>query len=536
MSVLRRCPRVLRSACAVTLLLQLQHANGQEGLPPSPNLPKTEDNKGSAEKAEAPKEGQKKVVPKPAGKNQKPEKGDPDGPPVAQEDPAQVAPLPPPDMIEPPGSSVRRNALEAARNGSELEHADAGDVQSSTSEAPGAAKGFTLPGFYGSAPQEFTPGKGRLLGPRFRASANIGFGYDDNVDQGTTGAGGEKSASAFTSVGLNAGYQTANPMQLFVWDGSAGADLYWNQQDPDYNVSLGLAFQRRFVSPAKLTANVGLSYRTQPDYGQVNLVLPQEERGGEGDRNFAALSASAKIDLSYAWTAQFSTVTSLSADTILYGGSQTDANSIDVTFGNELRYRVDRFAWVGEARYQFNARPNDQEEESNTLFLLGGVDWHLGPWVQVTSRLGGTVRNYTAGGSTTSPHAEFAVTFQPNIQNAFSMNLRYGLERTAVGAGDSKTFRVGVSYTRVFSSRMSGTIAADYSNRGEAIVRDGNGEPDGGSSSGNEQIFDATASLNYRLTSKLSLSASLTCTRGTAAPGVADPDRNRISLNASYEF
>jgi hypothetical protein len=455
----------------------------------------------------------------------------PAGEQTSPSDPLFVPELPRlPEPLSEPERSGRRDRRVALRDEAQEEEG-ALDPASEAEAKPGT---FVVPGFYGGGPSQYTAGKGRLAVPGFRTSFSMGVGYDDNIRSATSAAGAEKVASAFTSARLSTSYQTAGLMQLFVFDGSAGTDIYWDQQDPDYDLSLGMSYVRRFVSPARVTGNAALSYRTQPDYRQVNLVRgAAEDDGDEGASG--VLSASAKLDLSYAWTAQFSTLSSISADTILYGGDRSSADSIDITLGNEFRYRVDRYTWIGEARYQFNARPNDEDQESDTLFLLGGVEWRLGPWIQFSGRFGGTVRSYQDGGSVASPHGEIAIGFQPNIQNSFSLNARYGLERTALEGGDSKTFRLGASYTRVFSSRMSGTIAASYLHSEQSIETGGGSDTDAGSGGG-ERIFDVTASLNYQLTRHLSLSASLTCTRGDAAEGAADPDRNRFVLNGNYQF
>jgi hypothetical protein len=392
---------------------------------------------------------------------------------------------------------------------------------------------YTLPGFYGSGPVMMTSGMGALAGPRFRATISLGAGYDDNIRSGSNGAANEKVASAFTNLRLDASYHTAALAQVFTFNAGAGVDVFWSDADPDYQGSLAMTYQRSFVGPYSVSANVALSYQSQPNYGAVNFARTTA-RQGEEEGDGGNLTASAKVDFSYHWSPQISTVTSIAADTRLYG-SDSEGDETHLTLGNELRYRVDRYTWIGEVRYETISAGSGGQENSGSLYLLGGVEWHLGPWIRLSARGGESIRSYENGGSKASPHGEFSINFAPDIQNTFSLTSRYGLETSPDAQGDSTTFRVGLSYTRVFTTRLNGVISASYvtskensaSRAEDTTTRDGVDD---------ERIIDVTASLNYQLSSRISLSGSITCTRGSSPGGTADPDRNRVMVNASYAF
>lgn len=415
---------------------------------------------------------------------------------------------------------------------------------------------YVIPGLYGTAPTRLTAGEGPLGGPRFRASVSLGVGYDDNIRSQSvrsTQSSGEKEASGFNNLALNASYHMTRRLEVFLFSGTATGDIFWSQADPNYSLSLAATYQRIFVGPYTLTANVALSYQNETDYGTVNTVrevrATEDGSRDEDDAGGGYLSGSAKVDFSYRWSPQFSTVTSLAADARLYSDARSDDDAMHLTIGNQFRYLVDRYAWIAEIRYEsISGGAEDGENtslqgggqgSSNSIYVLGGVEWHLGPWIQLSSRLGASFRKYDVGGDATSPFGEFALNFRPTVQDAFGLTAHYGLETSPAGGGDSKTFRIGLFYTRVFTPRLSGTLTAAYVQSDEtAESREGGFALEG--EGGGERVIDITAGLNYRFSNRLSLSASLTCTRGTSSGQTGslgnDPDRNRFVLGAVYEF
>ena len=420
------------------------------------------------------------------------------------------------------------------QSGAEREEGGGGGVAGESAET------FTIPGFYGHAPAQYTTGKGRLALPQFRSSLSLGVGYDDNPQTQTqSSADSETGGSLFTSLNYAASFQKAHHREIFIWDGHAGGTLY-SQNDPSYDVSLGFSYQRRFVLPFTLSANLGLTYSNQNQYGEQGYVRRRENES-ESAGSSGSLNAHANLVFGARWSPQFHTSTTIAADTALYGGTRDQNNGLNLSFGQAFNYRVDRYAFIADVRYQTSTYQNSDQNpgvrggnsDSDTVYLLAGVEWRLGP-LFVSTRFGESLRSYSGGGSSADPYGELAISFSPNVQNSFSLSARYGLETNAAGEGDSTTFRVGLSYNRVFTSRLNGSLSLNYTDSGGTIAD----STTGSGSFGGERIFDATLAFNYKLTSRLSLSASGTCTRGSggASNGLSDPDRNSVQLNAVYQF
>ena len=465
--------------------------------------------------------------------------------------PAEPSPAPAPDMIGPPLPPVPQlvpdilalpdptiNPVgDIVRRRERVPPVQFANEESETPETQPEAKPvtFIVPGFYGQAPTQYTTGEGRLALPRFRTSISLGLGYDDNPQTSSGSVDGESEGSAFATAQLSSSYQMGRKTQILIWDGRIGTDVYAKDIDPSYELALGLTYQRQFARVFALTANVGVSYSNQPDYGQKDFVRGTKEEQAEDERSgdSSFLSAHAKIDLSAQWRPRFSTVTSLGGELSLYGGAREQDNGASITIGNEFRYRVDRYTLVGEVRYETTSHKNGGLPDADTVYVLGGVDWHLGRWVFVTTRFGESIRSYSGGGSSVDPLAELGINFNPTVQDSFSLSARYGLETNAVGEGDSATFRVGLGYTRLFTSRLSGSLTLNYTDSGGTVSASS-----GQNSFSGERIIDAALSLNYRLSSRLVISGSVACTRGSGGDSsdASNPDRNRVEINAVYQF
>jgi hypothetical protein len=391
----------------------------------------------------------------------------------------------------------------------------------------GPSETFIISNFYGGAPHQFATGKGEFAGPKFRLGTTLTFGYDDNIYQTSEGidglGGGDKASSFFTSLAVTANIRKAAHRRLLLLDAITSADHYWNEDSTNYNFDLSLIYLYRFLAPSQITTNLRVAYLNQPDYSQVNFIQ-QENREKEAGNSY--FTASGKVDLSYRWSPRFSTVTSLSGNSILYEGSLDEGSFVNFTAGNEFRFRTERFTWIAEGRYEILHYLNVEDQDSDTLFLLLGAEWKFGKWVLASARFGEAIRFFDLGGSSSSPFGEFAIVFRPDVQNAISLSARYGYEAGNVGDGESTVFRMGLSYTRALTSRFSATLAGNYVQT----------EASGGDSANNQTILDGTFSLNFRASDRLSFGASISATRSESDSGLQDFDRHRVALSANYQF
>lgn len=381
---------------------------------------------------------------------------------------------------------------------------------------------FVVPGFYGAAPQTFVNGEGPLSGPRFRARANIAIGWDSNVNRATKNDIGGEIESAYSTLGAYASVQSAKRMQLLLLETTIGADHYWTPKETNYNLDLGLTYQRIFVAPSTLTANLRLAYLSQPDYSQVNISNPSVNEV-EGDSSYFIFDT--KVDYSYRWTPQLSTRTTFAANSILYQGSRETDNFLSLTLGNEFRFRSGRFTWIGEVRYEALDYLNQRDRNSRTLALLAGAEWRLGKWISASTRFGESFRSFKQGDDAVNPQAEFAILFRPDAQNSFNLNARFGMEANSDFGDDSQIIRFGFGYRRVFTSRLNGSIGVGY------VRTDTQGE-----SGESSEILDGNLSLTYQLTRRISLSTGISATRSTSSTGLTDYDQCRATFSGNFEF
>jgi len=346
-----------------------------------------------------------------------------------------------------PGQTLTAPDNAAAGSASSFGNAE-GQAGAQLHEAPPS---FTVPGFYGRGPQEFTVGEGRLARPHFRISVSASQGYDDNVLQTPTHGFNTPSEEVPVEVagpiapttrevlvpsgdpGVPASLQTeqvagvpprfknkkipgvpaarrlgswisrtngmwdmqfANRQSLFTFDFVGGADYYWDRPGghTDYFSTLSLIYLRKLTSRAQFTISVNSSYQTQPDFTQPNL--PTSNQVGP------YFVSNIKADFSYRLTPRFSTVTSVSYNGIDYMEStEAKQNFGNTTFGTELRYLFSpRMTLVGELRYSSDSHENQAALNNKTYYLLLGDEITLSRRFSTSLRLGEQVQSFTGNG------------------------------------------------------------------------------------------------------------------------------------------
>ena len=332
----------------------------------------------------------------------------------------------------------------------------------------------------------------------------------------------DRNASVVSRLDGHVDVQWANTREVFTMDLRAGAEYYWNREsDPlEFNGSLAATYLRRLTPRMQFTGNASLSYQSQPDYSQVNVV----DTPGAGGSYFVG---NVKLDLSYRWAARFSTVTSVTGNGILYEGVQSGSSFYEFGIGNEFRYTQSRrTTWVLEARYSQLQYLELAEGAINTLFLLLGSDWTVSRRLRTTVRLGEALRTFEQGGKASSPYGELGVVYQPSRRDQFSLSARYGFEQTARAEQQNIVGRFSGAYTRTFNPRFQGSLSANY-------VRNSltSGEVESSS-----EIYDAALALNYMFTRRFSMNARYSYTLSKTDTGFNDYDRSRFFLTGEYEF
>ncbi len=453
-------------------------------------------------------------------------------------------------------------------------------------EAPAS---FTLPGAYGQAAQSFTAGQGVLARPRFRYSASEQIGFDDNILQTPTAGfeipeqsvevlvspeipeqtvlvpvprtgktpiqvGGrptqrfrtvtipgqravtenivvqeripeaERIGSFVARTSATWQVQFASRRTVFTFDVRGNADYYFSrpQDSTDLNGSISLTYGYRITPRMQFSASANLAYLSQPDIRRINT--PTRNVGD-------FFNGTGKFDLSYRWTRRFTTVSSISLNTLRYTEPlQQTGNFYDTTFGTEARYLWSpRLTVLGEVRYGLTRYPTNMLLDSNTAFLLAGAEFIYSSRLSGTVRLGESVRSYAAGGDQAStPYAEMSVAWRYNPAGFLSGNLRYGFEESQSAQTQVQVLRVGVSAVQAFSSRLRGNLGLTFVHRTST--------DDASDFSTTEDTFDVGLGFEYTISRRWSLNASYSFTDVLSSSPFSDYYRNRTFFGAEYSF
>ena len=431
------------------------------------------------------------------------------------------------------GPSRPRSASSSSRSLSQpgLSDTPAEESAAAVESDPGEQKGsgFVAPGLYGQGRQFLNPGEGRLAQPRFRYGMSVANGYDDNTflspNANVAGIPAARQGTGFTTVGGYWNVQWAKPRTVFTMDVNLGTTLYWNRSrdTEDYNNRLAMTFVHRIDPRNQFSANVTFSYLSQPDF--ANVYASQSVVGGD------YITSSSRFDLLHRWGAHFSTNTTFAIDLLNYTrGNQggLSNNYLNYTFGNEFRFSSSpRLTWILEGRYSLQRYIDNATLDSDTAFILGGVDQVWSRRLSTTLRAGAALRSFDAGTSSANPYFEGSTTYQTSRRSALSLNTRYGYEQQNFAGTEDVSLRIGMQYRHALSPTLSGDMAFNF------IHLDSS--PAIGAST-TTATYDFNLGLDYRFNRQLGVGARYFFTQLNSSTGLQDYDRNRFIFSANYEF
>ena len=404
-------------------------------------------------------------------------------------------------------------------------------------EAPAATRGggdgtenrIIAPSFYGRGPQVVTPGQGEYARPKYRFGVSAGIGFDDNPDQipnATLGVVARpRKGTGFVNVNGHWDAQWLKPRTVFTVNLEAGGDFYFDRpgNSTDANARLALLYVNKLTPRAQFTTNASFAYLSQPDYS--NLYASSSIVGGD------YFTASTKFDYSYRWSRVFQTLTSASVNLLKYvNDSPTKlSNSYwSFIFGNEFRFiSSPRLTWVAEGRYEIDRYIKTSSLDSQTAYILGGMDWVVSRRMNATFRAGASLRSFDAGGSNTAPYTEVSVSYRTGRHSTLTLNGRYGFEQSSAAGDENLSYRLGLIYQQAFTSRLSGNVGFNFIHT--------NYNPRTGTKSTTD-VYDMNLGLQYRIDRHFSLGARYSYTLQDTSTGLQNYDRNRVTLTGQYEY
>jgi len=440
---------------------------------------------------------------------------------------------------------------------------------------------FTLPaGYGGSAAQSFTLGQGRLAKPPITFTLSVTEGYDDNIFSASghiaptpTPVPSPTPVLQFRVIGfritlpappvpilqgfrptlhtsptpkpvqqlgiigsqvstatLGIQIQKGTPRTILTMDANLAEQIYWQQPGgkEDYNGSFDTSYVHRLTPRATLTLSMSAVYQKQPNFSLINA--PTTNNGSGGDY----LNGSAKIDLSYQWTARLSTVSSYSLGANLLA-TNASSNQFGNTIGTQFRYTVSaRNTVTAELRESTTTYPTNAAANSSSTFLLLGLESIISP--NISNRISGGLESdvYPSGqGNQTVPYMESATTLMLPRGAALQWTNRLGSESS--GSPDSTVFsyRTGLTYSQPLSTKLVASVSLAYNYVEDNAV--GTSGSNAAASYTQEQL-QATLGLNYTVTPRFSLNLSYTYNDLLSTQANSSYDRIQFDVGGTYLF
>jgi len=367
-------------------------------------------------------------------------------------------------------------------------------------------------------------GFGWLPAVPIQITAGVDVGYDDHVNgnNSTTSSSGQKSFFARENLVLTYVRPTERTQLILIGVGRFSQFFDLGTDDKNGNVTLSLThnFSRRL----SFYASVYAAYETEPDF--KSDVGPENVRADHFDT----------IDIfsvTYQWLPRVSMVTNFTFQRVKYADASIGMTSdrVDNTFGETIRFSLTRRTnLVGDYRYQitdYDTAPND----SNTHYLLAGIDHHLTEHLIVHARGGPSLRSLKNDGDSTSPYFEASLDYVRS-NHSLSWTTSYGFEApTEANASTRQTFRTGVVLTYNLTSRLTSTTGVFYHHdENQTSASSGAG------SAGSQDTLDLLLGFNYTINKRLAAHVNYSYTAQSSLGGVPGYSRNSYSAGLTYTY
>jgi hypothetical protein len=442
---------------------------------------------------------------------------------------------------------------------------------------------FSLPSATGGLRENYTLGAGRLARPRYRFSASVALGFDDNifgtptkqqefpeqrvtvvlrpeqdvqipvfgvqfvngirrpvivgfrterqpavteelVIPGQTTEPRESSIVARTNVGLEV--QFSSRRTVFILDTRIGAE-YTAARDRDptqYFGSLGARFVHKLAPRLQWNASVDANLGNQPDLSRANT--PTTVTTG------SYLDLIARTGLEYRWTPRLTTAANVSYRSLTFSDATEQSGDYQSTgYSAEGRYLWSpRLTALGELRYSTTSYANDFARDSGTTFLLAGADWKVSNRLQAAFRAGVAMRDTDTGGTSLSPYLELNAGYRLARASQIQYNVQYGFDEPGDSNSEVVTLRNGLSYIQYFTPRLR---AVASSNILYSTTTTTNSTTD---DSVTQLAFDANLGLEYNLNRRWTFTGTYSFTTVFSDNEFAEYYRNRLFLGLQYAF
>jgi hypothetical protein len=288
---------------------------------------------------------------------------------------------------------------------------------------------------------------------------------------------------------------------------------------------VNLNYFRRFSERLSIVDSLHLSHETQPNF-QIGVSITRPT----GGYFMGAHSLSAE----YKWSTRFSTITGWSTTAISYEDhALRSENYSRQVFSEKFRYALtQRTAASLEYRFSFANYPDNPAAESQSNFLLLGIERPLGRFLSMTLSAGSEWRAYDGSlGNRTEPVVEAAIDYRARENTTFRWYYRSGLEDTgSAGRQSSFSRRTGLVMTHKFPVGISLNLAVNSLS--------GDLSSGGASTAGTGDTFEASAGLSYyhHLWRRFGFNASYSYSMINSDDELSEYRRHQAALGISAQF
>ena len=398
----------------------------------------------------------------------------------------------------------------------------AGNLSTSTTTTPSVTTSGTATAV---PPLERGPSNAGVFTPTpVKIYATVSGGYDDNVTTAPT----NKQSSAFTSGNVILDYTFGDPRLQLTLNAGAGGTYYFSHiSTQDYDIDLKGAFALTYKASPRLTlgGSVLVAYLTEPSF---------QYAGSINSRNGNYLYTTDRAFLEYAWSRRFATKTAYTFEAYNYDNNSVGAfsNRVSNVFGNEFRFQmVPTTSLVAEYRFGIVTYDNSFLN-SETHYVLGGIDHTFNPRLGATFRGGAEFRSYDNVGDRTAPYFEGNVNYALGRRTAVSWITRYGLEEPDSPLSQSRTtFRTGLQTKFNVTSRIETALDLFYVHDDYHALSNG---PAIGAFS--EDAFDIGLSGKFAINGMFAVQLGYHYTDVTSDTSARDYSRNRVSGGLNVTF
>lgn len=353
----------------------------------------------------------------------------------------------------------------------------------------------------------------------FSVTVGVGAGWDSNVNLSST----DEQESAFYKASLALEYSTGDRRTSYSFGLTYNPFFYADAPEgiDDFQQSAGINFALRHrVNPRlTITDNLYFAYEFEPNYQIGTSVARRTEPYIYGYNN---------LNVAYAWTKRFSTVTGYTISGIDYqDDSEAGENYISHLFSQDFRYAFTKLT-TGVLTYRYGVTEYDNNfGDYTSQYFLGGIDHTFNRRTFGSFRAGAEVRDRDNGGSATNPYVEASFSHSVAKQTYVRWYGRYGFEDADIGNSEERSsLRTGVSIQKTFTNRIAGNIGANYVHD----VFEGGGEET------EDDVIEVSVGLDFNVYRNLVLNTGYSFTTTSSDYANREYDRHILSLGLTAKF